>query len=189
MNHAAIRDALAHRRLHPALTEPEVAAFERHHAIALPRDYRGFLLHVGNGGAGPHQGIFRLGEVDHFSGCGPWSSELVSALSTPFPFTEPWNDLTHRPYADGTSEDDYHEHFANFENSYWFAIPGGFPICNLGHATRVWLAVTGPEAGHLWLDDRSHDNGFAPLSSTKHPRLTFSVWYADWLEGSIGRAV
>jgi SMI1 / KNR4 family (SUKH-1) len=55
--------ALGHRyRLNAQLTESEIAAFEQHYGARLPEDYRGFLIQVGNGGAGPHYGIFKLGE-------------------------------------------------------------------------------------------------------------------------------
>ncbi|MFM7405668.1 MAG: SMI1/KNR4 family protein [Cuspidothrix sp.] len=46
--------------LNPCLTAAEIIAFEQRHQITLPEDYRNFLMYVGNGGAGPHYGLFPL---------------------------------------------------------------------------------------------------------------------------------
>jgi hypothetical protein len=48
--------------LNPCLTEAEIQTFEQRYQITLPQDYRDFLLYVGNGGAGPHYGLFSLEE-------------------------------------------------------------------------------------------------------------------------------
>src|SRR3989442_3475257 len=40
-----------HFILNPPLSEAEVLAFEKLHAITLPDDYRHFVSHIGNGGA------------------------------------------------------------------------------------------------------------------------------------------
>lgn len=57
-----------HFLLNPTIEEEEIEAFERRHKILLPTDYRNFLIHIGNGGAGPYYGIFPLGEMDGVDG-------------------------------------------------------------------------------------------------------------------------
>src|SRR5438094_10070909 len=45
------------------LTEKQVAAFERRHAVKLPPEYRAFITGVANGGAGPAYGLYSLAEA------------------------------------------------------------------------------------------------------------------------------
>jgi hypothetical protein len=78
--------ASTHRyKLHSALSERELAAFEQKHDINLPPDYRDFLRHGGDGGAGPAYGLFRLG--DWAQDAGPVTNTY---LCTPFPHNEAW---------------------------------------------------------------------------------------------------
>src|SRR5215813_12558694 len=76
--------------LYPPLLEEELSAFESEHGIRLPHDYRHFLTSVGNGGAGPYYGLFKLGEMDDGFDYGPWGN-FVGRLSSPFPHIEAWN--------------------------------------------------------------------------------------------------
>ena len=87
-----------HFVLNPPLPEAEVIAFEQYHRVTLPSDYRYFITHVGNGGAGPFYGIFPLGEGEEE----PWHENdgFVGVLSQPFPHREAWNDLSGRPSDD-----------------------------------------------------------------------------------------
>src|SRR5262245_3442429 len=89
----AVFGSSSHRYiLHPPLTEAKVAAFERAHAIRLPEDYRAFVTRLGNGGAGPFYGVFRLGEMDGGIKQRRWKTgAIVGRPGHPFPHVEPWN--------------------------------------------------------------------------------------------------
>ena len=178
-------------QLNPVLTESEVLAFELEHDIALPDDYRDFLIHVGNGGAGPYYGVFPLGHVD-----GPFELErwaagnpLVGILSKPFPFLEAWNDLTGMPPFElrKSNEDTYSRQMDAFEKRYWSEtyVNGAIPICHQGCALRTYLVVTGPQAGHLWDDRRTEYAGLRPVRLKDGSAATFTAWYEEWLSDSL----
>src|SRR4051812_19886848 len=82
--------ASRHRhQLGQVLTETEVTSFEAEHGVTLPTAYRS-LLDVGNGGAGPHHGLFPLnGDGMRDVGCDERSQPHY--LATPFPHTDAWN--------------------------------------------------------------------------------------------------
>ncbi|HEY6971910.1 MAG TPA: SMI1/KNR4 family protein, partial [Candidatus Angelobacter sp.] len=138
--------------LNPPLPESKVAAFEQRHSIVLPADYRYFITRVANGGAGPFYGVFRLGEMDEK----PWreGEGLVGVLSQPFPHREAWNDLSGMPPNElyDSDEDEAERQRIAFEKNYYDNkwVNGAIPICHEGCAIRIWLVVTGEEAGHLW---------------------------------------
>jgi SMI1 / KNR4 family (SUKH-1) len=167
------------------LTETEVEMFERKYRITLPEDYRGFLIHVGNGGAGPAYGIFRLGEMDDIRDFARWEENdgFVGVLSEPFPHTEAWNDLTDAPNYDFEDYAEIDRQVEAFEKNYFDVkyVNGAIPICHIGCALRRWLVVTGPERGHIWCDDRADQTGLYPLQLPNADRVTFIDWYLDWL--------
>lgn len=178
--------------LSPVLTESEVAAFERQHGVALPQDYRLFLMMVGGGGAGPYHGLFRFGETDDGFDFRAWRAcdGFVGTPGTPFPHTAAWNDLDGLPCESlaGTDEGEYSRQMEKFEERYYRAIDGAIPICHLGCALRQWLVVTGPEAGHVWLDSRSDFEGLSPVLDDGVSRTTFYVWYRTWLDKALAAA-
>jgi hypothetical protein len=171
-------------RLNPPLTEREVQQFECSHNVLLPADYRFFLLQVGNGGAGPYHGLFKLGEMDEGRGHVRWREDegLIGTLSAPFPHVEPWNDLNGMPDEDGDDAD-----WSAFDARYWSAenVNGAIPICHRGCALRQWLVLTGPETGSIWCDDRADYKGFYPLQQHDRKRVTFLDWYRTWLDDAL----
>jgi hypothetical protein len=110
-------------------------------------------------------------------------------LSRPFPLREPWNDLAGMPAEDlsNTNEEEFVRQMDAFDERYWDTsrVDGAMPFCHLGCALRVWLVVTGPEAGYLWHDGRADYTGLAPLTLRNGERATFASWYAEWLEDAL----
>jgi hypothetical protein len=188
--------AETHRfQVHPPLAEAAVRQFEDRHGIQLPPDYRGFLIHIGNGGAGPAYGLFKLGEMDDSLGQEQWQQGdgFVGVLSKPFPHRAAWNDRTGEPAYDDTREDDpewedeYQEQMDAWEKLYWNPanVNGAIPICHLGCAIRQWLIVSGPESGNVWHDDRVDLGGLKPVHQKGRDRVTFGQWYTDWLDDAL----
>ena len=185
-----------HFLLNAALKEAEVASFEQRHGIRLPDDYRQFLTTIGNGGAGPDYGVFPLGKMD---GWGrdefkPWTENdgFVGTLSEPFPFVQDWNDLSGEPADElrGDNESEYDRQMEQFEARYWNSslVNGAIPLCHRGCAIRIWLVVTGTQAGRLWRDGRAEFTGLSPLLLRDNVPATFSLWYSEWLENALREA-
>ena len=177
----------AHRfELDPPLTLAELEAFEARHSCRLPDDYRLFITRAGNGGAGPYYGLFPLGRMDDGFGFADWRENdgFVGVLSDPFPHIQPWNDVNGRPKHGSLSEDDFMRERDAFDKEYFdtHQVNGAIPICHLGCALRQWLIITGPEAGHVWDDERADYKGLRPLTTSTLERVRFGEWYLSWLE-------
>lgn len=175
------------------MTEAEVLEFERAHAVRLPEEYRAFLMCVGKGGAGPGYGVFDLGECDVGFDFRAWheGDGFVGTLRLPFPHAAAWNDLAGMP-EDALCETDeaaYERQRAAFEAGYFAPLDGAIPICHLGCALRLWLIVSGPEAGHVWEDRRADFEGLAPVQTRGGVRVSFYMWYRGWLDEEMGKLV
>jgi hypothetical protein len=176
-------------KLHSPVTESTVSNFEKKYGIRLPVDYRQFLIEVGNGGAGPYYGVFKLGEMDDNHKFAKWKENdgFVGKLTLPFPHTKAWNDLTGKPDDDYDDLEEYDQRWNEFERKYWNSenINGAIPVCHLGCALRQWLVITGKEAGHIWCDDRADLKGLYPLTARGKRRVTFYQWYRGWLDKAL----
>jgi hypothetical protein len=169
--------------------ENELVEFEQKHGITLPREYRGFLTEVGNGGAGPFYGVFKLGEMDDGHGEGPWEQGVfVGTLRDPWPHRAEWNlpdeDLA---FPEDLSDEEAEVAVEARDKKYWneSLVAGAFPLCHQGCALRDWLVVTGPEAGQVWYDGRAHNEGLRPYERADGRRRTFLDWYIDWLDDAL----
>jgi len=187
--------ANGHRyRLNAPIPERDISHFESSHHIRLPNDYRQFLTEVGNGGAGPFYGVFRLNEHDDGNGfCTFSEGHLVGTLSETFPHSDAWNlppsFWAQEPQPEATmSEDEVDAEWAKWdeqiEAQYWnqSLMNGAIPICHLGCALRHWLIVNGPCYGEVWFDNRADEGGIGPLEFASGRRHTFGTWYMSWLD-------
>jgi hypothetical protein len=181
-----------HFLLNSTLAEVDVCELEHRHNIKLPDEYRHFLTAVGNGGAGPDYGVFPWGNCDG----GDWSEAdgFVGILSEPFPHSAAWNDLQGIPPVEqyGTDEQDqeYWKKYDEFGKRYFDSslVNGAVPICHQGCALRIWLVLTGDQAGRLWRDGRADHTGLTPLLLADGSTATFSLWYKEWLENALQQA-
>jgi hypothetical protein len=178
-------------QLNPRLSELEVTEFETRHGIRLPEAYRDFVLNVGDGGAGPYYGVFRLGKMDDVYGESEWKEgEFVGSLRACWPHRQAWNlpyEALTIPF--GLSPDAEDIARDEIDKKYWDAalVAGALPICHHGCALRDWLVITGPEAGQVWHDERVDQGGLRPYEIADGKRLTFTEWYLDWLDDALRR--
>jgi hypothetical protein len=174
--------------LNAPLSEQEAQRFEALHRIKLPAEYRHFVTTIGNGGAGPTYGFFPLGLMDHVFELSPWANAegFVGVLSEPFPHACEWNDLSGKPEENGLSSEnpEYEKKYDEFERRYWSGsiMNGAIPICHVGCALRIWLVLSGAQAGNLWYDKRADFGGIMPLKRDEGSPLTFDAWYQQWLD-------
>jgi hypothetical protein len=166
--------------LRPCLSEQEVQEFESKHNVRLPEEYRGFLLTVGNGGAGPCYGLFSLGVV-----VGNSSKDLAS----PFPHRDRWNpaDEFFRAHPNRFENSSSKSACREFESEYCSTrqIQGSVPISHQGCGYMDLLVVSGPARGQIWTDDRVADGGINPLLTADGNRMNFLDWYSNWLDESL----
>lgn len=174
--------------LNPPISEFDVCVFEKRHSISLPEDYRKFITEIGNGGAGPYYGLFPMGQMDDGFELSDWreGESLVGVLSKDFQLREEWNDLSSMPNQDllDVNQHEYDRQVEAFDAVYWTSslMNGAMPVCDQGCALRIWLVVTGDEAGKLWDDRRADYKGLRPLLLRSGERATFSGWYQEWLD-------
>jgi hypothetical protein len=183
--------ASEHRyELGPPVSANALRAFEERHAIQLPEDYRAFLTHLGNGGAGPFYGLFPLGLFDG-SGAGPlepWDGMegIVGDLPAPFPLREAWNltEARFEPPDAFASPEEEERWYEALDAECWRSdlVNGAFPICHHGCALRTYLIVSGPERGNVWFDRRAESGGIEPHDDTQGRHLDFLAWYGRWLD-------
>lgn len=184
--------ASSHRyQLNPRLSGVEVTEFENRHSIRLPETYRDFVLNVGDGGAGPYYGVFRLGKMDDGYGESEWKEgDFVGVLRDCWPHHRAWN-LPEEALTipDGLSGEAADMAMDEIDKRYWDGslVAGALPICHHGCALRDWLVITGPEAGQVWHDARVDHGGLRPYESADGKRLTFAEWYLDWLDAALRR--
>lgn len=191
-------------RLGPALTEVEVADFEKRYGFRLSGDLRQFLLTVGNGGAGPGYGVHRLGilaipdvqpatleasivyrggnvqyPIEHYSNVfSTMYFETVEELNTSPELVQSPSALTESVREPSDEDWDLYRR-------------GTLTLADYGCGMTARLVVSGPSQGTIWVFDdcdRSAIVPFAEYASTVGREasgpFTFERWYDHWLESS-----
>lgn len=150
--------------LDAALPESVVRDFEEEHAIRLPAAYRGFLVAVGDGPAGPGYGLMPLvtlhPDADEDGAAeAEWEDDRrPGRLATPCPITGP------RPFDAGR----------RFDEREGMTL-GTLVLADHGCGTYSRLVVTGPRAGEVWHVDQD-------FGSLVPEGPDFRTWYTAWLE-------
>ncbi|MDV6168793.1 SMI1/KNR4 family protein [Flavobacterium sp. DG1-102-2] len=167
-------------QLNYPLSEKEILNFEKTNQIQLPIEYRNFIKDIGNGGAGPVYGIFRLQD---------WDLELdienKNFLNEKFPHTEKWNLIF--PENQNDEYDSESDAFVAWESECFSErhIYGSIRICHFGCAIYYVLVVSGVEKGNIWVDARATDEGIYPVTSETKSRYNFAEWYNEWIADSL----
>jgi hypothetical protein len=167
-------------RMNPVLLDTERRAFERAEQAVLPEIYVRFLMKVGNGGFGPGFGLARLedSEAEKFARVGLWKGNPASRLKRPFRHRKAWTTPVGRsddPYAE-TPEDRESSHI---KQTYGTVLLGRL-IDEKLKGRSVWLVVSGPERGHVWLEDTGRSGMIYPL--VRRGPFSFLAWYEQALD-------
>lgn len=151
-------------RLGAALSEAEVAAREAKLGVALPADYRAFLLHVGAHGAGPYYGLSSFEDQD------AWRAAHVAA-GTPADPTSPF------PRTRDTFP----------PSEAWPSLDGLVLLADQGCGRQSLLVVTGEARGEVWTAFDFGPGGpsdFGPGGLVPEAR-DFGSWYGAWLDRAL----
>ena len=151
-------------KLHPVIEEHELRAYEKKYAFEMPDEFRGFLLEVGNGGAGPFYGIWGIGNsrlpvdphlyrepsviVKNFKGRPgePWQQEILG---------EGWESL----------EEDWDK--------------GNMYLAEAGCGAFLYMVMNGPCRGKIFVTD------WWSASPRFEEPSTFLDFYEAWQESCI----
>jgi HEAT repeat protein len=152
-------------RLNPPLDEADLRRFETAHGIELPADYRAFLQHAGNGGAGPYYGIYPLDMWNDFVGCVLDEVPPGDVLSRTSPLRPGFNDGLDTASDAGVLS----------------ACQGTLSIGTQGCAYATQVIVTSPLRGRVAYMDSDHFR--PPYVVRDHD---FLAWYERWLDELLG---
>ena len=133
--------------------------FEEKFQLTLPKGYREFLLHVGNGGAGPYYGLYQL-EVTRFKWQKPQPGKVSVAR---FSSASEYSARRWGKTAEGAEIEEVSAADAAF---YAGLQQKALKICTPGCQMETLLVVEGPKRGQMWTWDaalsRDMKMGFWP---------------------------
>lgn len=166
--------AAGHRyQLRPALTDAAITQLEHRYQMQVPAEYREFLQHYGNGGAGPYYGILSLeAAIDDLRVS---DDDLEPRFPIGAPFLPPPTEAA--------------------ASALLYPSPGILPIAEVGCGGMVVIVTSGVEHQNLWMVNNLAmylpttaciGRSDIPLDSylsgeRKRERIGFWQWYSEWL--------
>ena len=99
-----------------------------------------------------------------------WKDRTID-LSTPFPYTEPWNE---EEWLNSIDWDGGERLMPEEVEAYMDTkrISGCLQICHIGHGASYLLVVNSKEKSYIWLDSRQDYGGLSPELNEKGEKLT-----------------
>lgn len=192
---AAVFGASGHRfRLDAPLTQAQLVAWETRVGATLPAEYRSFLTQVAASGAGPHYGLLGFRVTDrralgrrHVARAG--TAQPAGRVSSPGCVPVGPVAAIRRDPATRAVRDPGRSRRGRASSGRTDAGAGGprrgrhgtIPLSHQGCGYYDLPVVNGPDAGHVWLDDRACDGPISPQVDDTD-RITFNRWYLTWLE-------
>lgn len=170
------KDLGHHYSLPPTATQHDIALFESTHKVSLPDEYKTYLTHISNGGAGPYYGVYSLaiGAEQARKYSTETSREIENSLSIDFPITNA-DVQNFRKYLDNCIEDGDNDEIV------YPPLPeeltGVTFLADYGCGWSYILVVKGEQAGTVWL----HGYELRPCFSYGR-QLSFFDWYENWLD-------
>ena len=169
----------------PPLSEAEVAAYETANVIRLPDEYRQYLTHVANGGAGPFYGLMALDDND--KNIVDLSKRSEFARNAPVCMDDILYARAEALTADVEDEDEVEKMYDDIiGEAYTKANYGITYLAHEGCGMYSVLVVNGDEYGNVWYMDFANDAGAFPLTSPKTGEaMHFFEWFEIWLDRSM----
>ncbi|MEU9044948.1 MULTISPECIES: SMI1/KNR4 family protein [unclassified Kitasatospora] len=173
--------------LPPPLTEAHIREAEEQFGLALPADYRRYLLHVSAGSE--HNRIRELHRSDHGWRWRGDHDTLLARLGTPFPDHDTALAAEEEVWDRAPKEEDHADpaafaaaHAAWSEEAEAAAearVSGAVFLVAGGCSFSTLLVVSGPQRGTMWFDGRGTCDRLNPLLTDDDRPATFTEWYLD----------
>lgn len=152
--------------LNPVISINKIREYEKKYNFKLPEEYVFFLTKVGNGGAGPHYGIYSLEEMARQTSC--WGNPGEKAWIDENLTLEQWNEKMN--FLDDCNDDDLYENeMSNLFN-------GFIIIGTQGCTYDTLLLCNGSEKGKIVYIDWNLEEGYMPHLI----KLNFLHWYENF---------
>ena len=158
-------------QLNPPASKEAVLALEAEFHIKLPEEYVYFLTEIGNGGAGPHYGLYSLEELKMYQNC-IQKDDVLSPVIDSNLSKEMWNTWMEQM---DTDDDDVYDEIEEQINT------GVFVIGTQGCTFDNLLMCCGSETGKMVYIDWNLEYNCPPFLT----KMSFLEWYVGFFQDII----